>query len=159
MRPGNVSALRTRFDASVRRRLTPFDMRSIQSIDVELSLAAVTPRLVAALALLEPHGAGNPEPTLLARGVRVEAARQVGDPTRPHMKMRLRADGRTIPAIAFGMGHHPVNAGDRIDVVFTPRLTRWQDAERLELEVVAWRQHEAEERLQPAGIEGEYSIP
>jgi single-stranded-DNA-specific exonuclease len=159
IRSEQVPVLRARFEASVRRRLTPSDARPVVPIDAELSLAAVTPRLAASLAQLEPHGPGNPEPALLAKAVRVESARQVGDPTRPHMKMRLRADGRTIPAIGFGMGHQLMSAGDRIDVVFTPRLTRWQGAERLELEVVAWRQHEAEESLQPAEIEGEYSIP
>jgi single-stranded-DNA-specific exonuclease len=159
VRREHVPALRSLFAASVRRRLAPDDIRPTLAIDAELSLAAVTTELAAGLALLEPHGPGNPEPALLARGVRVEGARPVGDPSRPHMKLRLRADGRTIPAIAFGMGHDRVSAGDRVDVVFTPRLTRWQDVERLELEVVGWRQSQAIEGAQGADIEREYCIP
>ena len=31
------------------------------------------------------------------------------------------------------MGHLPVSVGDRLDVVFTPRLSSWQGRERLEL--------------------------
>ena len=48
----------------------------------------------------------------------------------------LRQDGRTVAAIGFGLGHLPVQIGERVDAVFTPRLSRWQGVERLELEVV-----------------------
>jgi len=63
----------------------------------------------------------------------------VGEPARPHLRVRLRQGGRTLPAIGFGMGTLPVRAGQRVDVVFTPRRERWQGAERLELEILSLR--------------------
>src|SRR5204862_287904 len=84
----------------------------------------------------EPHGPGNPEPTLVARGVDIEGVRRVGDPARPHLRLRLRQDGRTLPAIGLGLGGLPVRVGDRVDIVFRPRLARWQGTERLEAEVL-----------------------
>ena len=54
-----------------------------------------------ALVALEPHGPGNPEPLFLARDVACVEPRSVGDPRRPHLRLRLSQDGRTVPAIAF----------------------------------------------------------
>ncbi len=133
---GQIPALRRRFDAAVRRRVGPADLEPVLEVDAEVALATMTSRMAEALAALEPYGAANPEPVLLARGVDVEGVRAVGDPARRHLKLRLRQGGRTLPAIGFGLGLLPVNAGERVDVVFTPRLSHWQGLERLELEVL-----------------------
>jgi single-stranded-DNA-specific exonuclease len=135
VRRAHIPALRDRFEEAVRRRTTPGDLEPLLEIDAETSLGTMTSGVAAALATLEPHGPGNPEPRLVARSVEVEGLRLVGDPARPHLKLRLRQDGRTLPAIGFGMGHLPVRVGDRLDVVFTPRLTSWQGVERLELDL------------------------
>jgi single-stranded-DNA-specific exonuclease len=125
-----------RFEAVVRRSTTPADLEPILAIDAELPLRAVAPGLTDALARLEPHGAANPEPAFVALGVEVDGVRVVGDPARSHLKLRLRQDGRTVSGIGFRMGSLPVRRGDRVDVVFTPRRTRWQGVERLEVEVL-----------------------
>src|SRR6516162_8668887 len=135
IRRDRVEMLRARAAAAVARIAAASDLEPVLDVDAEVALADVTPRRAAALALLEPHGPGNPEPALLARDARVESARVVGDPSRPHLKLRLRQDGWTVPAIAFGLGHLPVRPGDRLDVVFTPRLSQWQGAERVEIEL------------------------
>jgi single-stranded-DNA-specific exonuclease len=135
VRREQVPVLAARFEASVRRISTPADLEPLLQVDAEVSLTAMTPALGVALAGLEPHGMGNPEPVFVARGVGVESVRMVGSTERLHLKLRLRQDGRTVPAIGFGLGHLPVNAGDVVDVVFTPRLSRWQGRDRLELEV------------------------
>jgi single-stranded-DNA-specific exonuclease len=124
----------------------PADLDPILEVDAEVVLSAMTPALGNALAALEPHGAGNPDPTLLARAVDVEGVRTVGDPARPHLKLRVRQDGRTVPAIGFGLGRLPVEVGDRVDLVFTPRISRWQGQERLELELLDVRPAETVNR-------------
>jgi len=158
VRAARLPELRRRFAAAVDRGQGAFRVPRID-IDAELSLAAVTPRLAEALAALEPHGPGNPEPRFLARDVRIEGVRLVGDPARPHLRLRLRQDGRTLRAIGFGMGRRPVHTGDRLDVVFTPRLDRWQGVERLEVEVVALRAASAPGQVQPSEISAEALIP
>jgi single-stranded-DNA-specific exonuclease len=158
VRAERLPELRRRFAAAVHREQPALGAPRID-IDAELSLAAVTPRLAEALAALEPHGPGNPEPRFLARDVRVESVQLVGDPTRPHLRLRLRHEGRTLRAIGFGMGREPVHAGDRVDVVFTPRLDRWQGVDRLEVEVVALRAASASELVQPSEISAEALIP
>jgi single-stranded-DNA-specific exonuclease len=159
VRRERITELASRFEAAVRHRTTPADLEPVLEIDAEVSLATVTPALAATLARLEPHGPGNPEPRLVARGVDVEGVRMVGDPARLHLKLRLRQDGRTVPAIGFGLGHLPVNAGDRVDVVFTPRVSRWQGLERLELEVVDVRRAATHDLGQPVDAAAEIAVP
>ncbi len=154
-----VDALRERFAAAVAKQMAGCDVRPRQEIDAEVSLGEVTVEMARALALLEPHGPGNPEPRFLARDVRVEGARMVGDPTRPHLKLRLRQDGRTLPAIAFGQGHLPLAAGDHVDLIFTPRLGSWQGVERLEVEVITLECRSPEVAAQPADRAMESAIP
>ncbi len=136
VRRERVGELAARFEEAVSGQTTPADLEPLLEIDAEAPLAIATPALAEALAALEPHGPGNPEPTLVARGVEIEGVRRVGDPARPHLRLRLRQDGRTLPAIGFGLGELPVRVGDRVDVVFRPRLARWQGTERLEAEVL-----------------------
>lgn len=159
VRRERVGLLGARLSASIERATTAGDREPVLEIDACIALAEITPRRAEALALLEPYGPGNPEPTLLARDVRVESARVVGDPTRPHLKLRLRQDGWTVPAIAFGLGHLPVRPGDRLDVVFTPRLSHWQGVQRLEIEVRDLRGSEGENRPESPGFTADPIVP
>jgi len=136
LRRGQLRALAARLEAALGRRDGGGAPRPALAIDAETSFAHVTPALAAALERLEPFGAGNPEPVLSARNVEVQGAGLVGEPSRPNLKLRLRQDGRTLAAIGYGLGHLPVRAGDRLDVAFTPRLSRWQGLDRLRLEVI-----------------------
>src|SRR5262249_43901520 len=80
LRRERVAALGVRFDAAVRAQSGGTRQEPTLEIDAEIRLGAVGAPLLEALHLLEPHGAGNPEPTLLARDVAVESVRVVGDP-------------------------------------------------------------------------------
>lgn len=73
--------------------------------------------------------------------------------------MARRNDGRSIPAIGFGLGHLPVRAGQRLDVVFTPRLSQWQGQERLELEVIDLRGASSPGVTQPAENMDDFDVP
>jgi single-stranded-DNA-specific exonuclease len=128
-------------------------------IDAETSLRDVTADLAAHLAALEPHGPGNPEPVLLARDVEVQGVGLVGEPSRPHLKLRLRQDSRTVAAMGFGLGHLPVRVGERVDVAFTPRLSHWRGVERLRVEIVAVRCADARSTSQPTEFTDELAIP
>jgi len=150
LRRERVEALAASFEGAIVRTVTPADTEPLLALDAEIMLSEVTPALAETLVALEPHGPGNPEPVFLARDVRVVSARSVGDPSRPHLRLRLSQDGRTVPAIAFGRGHHAITVGDRIDVAFTPRLSRWQGVDRLEVEVVDL--HAGAEQMWPAQL-------
>ena len=154
-----VRALAVHLDDALARVPADRERGDELAIDAETTLAAMTPELAAALARLEPHGPGNPEPALLARDVEVQGVGLVGDPVRSHLKLRLRQDGRTLAALGFRLGHLPVRPGMRADVVFTPRLSVWQGVERLRLEVLALRQTAARPAAQAPENTPERAIP
>lgn len=107
-------------------------------VDLEVPLAALTPRDVEALGCLEPTGMENPVPVMAARGLRVVRQGQRG-PEGQHLWLELAQDdpeGRAVEAIGFGMGAlYPL--GERVDAVFTPVMERWQGRQRLQLRLVA----------------------
>jgi single-stranded-DNA-specific exonuclease len=109
------------------------------AVDDELDLSLIDAHTIDQVRQLEPYGQGNPEPIFMARGVEVNAARVVGG--KPllgnpgHLKLALRSPrgGRPHDAIGFGMGHLPITAGARIDVLYTPEINVWNGQASLQL--------------------------
>ncbi len=158
VRRERIGELAARFEQAIAAGTVPADLEPVLELDGEVPFAMLTPGLAESLAALEPHGPGNPEPALVVRGVEVEGVRRVGDPAHPHLRLRLRQDGRAVPAIGFRLGDLPVRAGDRLDVAVRPRLTRWQGTERFELEVLDARGGRPQ-AAQTAGNTGESGVP
>jgi single-stranded-DNA-specific exonuclease len=74
LRRGNIDALRERLT----RQFEALDgdlFRRVASIDGELRLDEIDRELLAAHEMLQPFGAGNPQPLFLARGVEIESQR------------------------------------------------------------------------------------
>jgi hypothetical protein len=63
----------------------------------------------------------------------VRGRRVVGE---SHLKLLLEQQGRTLAAIGFGMSDQPVDAGDRLDILFSPMVSTWQGATTLELRLL-----------------------
>jgi single-stranded-DNA-specific exonuclease len=107
-------------------------------IDAEVPLSAITPGLIESMKLLEPYGAGNPQPLFLAGDLQV-----VGDPRRVgggerHLTFRVKQGGKELRTIAFGMGDRfdeLMAEGGKCCLVFTPRINEWQGYRNVELEV------------------------
>jgi single-stranded-DNA-specific exonuclease len=133
-----VDELAARFDAAIAARTTAEDFVPQITVDGELALRGIDAACFADLERLEPYGMGNPEPTFLARGVRVRDRRIVGE---THLKLVLEQDGRYLPAIGFGMADVAVAAGDHLDVVFSPMLNEWDGNEYTELRLRDLRGH------------------
>ncbi len=104
-----IPALTQRLDEVVRRRLG--DVRPVPTlrVDAEIEVEAVTARLAAELADLEPCGAGNPRPHFLVRNVRVWGIRQVGADA-DHLRCKITLGRFTFDAMAF-------RRGDRADAM------------------------------------------
>ena len=125
-----VDELAQRFDAAIATRTGPDDFIPQVNVDGELSLRSINDECFADLERLEPFGMGNPEPTFLARAVRVRERRIVGE---THLKLFLEQEGRCLPAIGFGMADLEVAAGDRLDVLYSPMVNEWNGSEYTEL--------------------------
>ncbi len=112
-----LDQIRERLEAIAERELAGVTLAPVIDIDAAVSLHAVTGEEVRWLRLLGPFGAGNPEPTFLARGLDVVDRRAVGADG-DHLRLRLRSGTVVWPAIAFRQAERAPAVGDRIDAVF-----------------------------------------
>ena len=74
----NLDALRERLEAQF-AELDDDLFRRVASIDAELRLGEINRELIAAHELLQPFGAGNPQPLFLARDVEIVSQRSFAD--------------------------------------------------------------------------------
>ncbi len=133
---GQVGALRDELCAAVAAQLAGRPLQVDEGgCDAEVRLDEVDEHLAAELNALAPFGQGNGAPLLLARGLRVRASRRVGDGS--HLKLELEDGGQSLGAIGFGLGELDPGVGARIDVGFTPAVSTWRGAQRVELELKA----------------------
>jgi len=148
-----LEAFHAAFCEAVARQATPETFEPLLSIDADVELGDCSWSLLEEINRMAPFGPGNPEPVLVARGVTLIDARQVGN---GHLRLTLRAAPRrdegddrlhplnrswapvTLSAIAFGQGHRASEAAGLsagVDVAFTLKEDRWQGERRLQLQV------------------------
>jgi single-stranded-DNA-specific exonuclease len=136
--PAAVDVFRTRFYEVAARSFTAGAPGPRLVIDAEVPLAALTPGLLESIKLLEPYGAGNPQPLFLAGDLQVIGEpRRVGGGER-HLSFRVRQGSRDLRAIAFGMGERCaelMSAEGKCCLAFTPKINEWQGWRSVELEV------------------------
>ena len=105
-------------------------------VDADVHLKDVHPQLIREFDLLHPFGAGNPEPILTVKNLRILEMKVVGE---RHLKLMVR-HGNSLPfeSIGFRMGS-PQDLGlstDRaVDLAFVPELNRWNGLDRVQLRI------------------------
>jgi single-stranded-DNA-specific exonuclease len=130
LRADAVSAFAAAFEAEAARLLTDDDLAAHLDIDAESLPDDITPELARELKRLEPFGAGNPEPVLLMRALKVMDRRVLGD---GHLRLRLAGNGRHFNAIAFRLASRPVPG--MVDIAFFPEMNEWNGNSTLQLRV------------------------
>lgn len=120
--------------------LSDEDFKPTFEVDVEVLPSEVTFAAVDAMNRLEPFGAGNSEPTFLARKVRIDTITptQTGE----HANLNLSGEGlRSTRGIAFRQAERFLSfgVGALIDVVFKPVIEEWNGSRYLK-----WRIEHAE---------------
>ncbi|MBP1646843.1 MAG: single-stranded-DNA-specific exonuclease RecJ [Bacteroidetes bacterium] len=124
-----LDEFRAAFNHAVREMMTE-ELRTPEiKIEVEISLADVTPRFMRILREFAPFGPGNMRPVFLARHLEV-----VGSPRivgKNHLRFKVRQNGTVIDAIGFGLGDllSRVPTGRRdLECVFTVEENDWNPA-------------------------------
>ena len=110
------------------RELDGHDLAPALDIDAEWPLGALRSQEIRWLGKLQPHGQGNPEATLLSRGVTVVEARGVGEDGR-HLRLKLKDGAVSWPAIAFGWEGEAPTEGSQVDVVYGLSADRYGPSE------------------------------
>jgi len=132
IRSERVEAFAEAFEAYAAAHLPPETLSPSVRVDGRLSLAALSPALAEALALLEPVGPGVPAATFYTETWVAEESQRVFK--NAHLEVTAAAGPWRARAIGFNLAPEgeALPAG-RYGLVYTPRLDRWRERERLEL--------------------------
>ena len=134
---GNIEGFTAAFEAVAGKILGDSELMPTLDIDADVSPPQVDLALVQELRRMEPFGAGNPEPTLMMRGVTVVDRRIVGD---GHLKLRISAAGQIFNAIAFRQAECLTDGV--LDIAFVPECNTWNNTTSLQLRIKAIRKAE-----------------
>lgn len=130
----NIPLLHNRLHRLALEWLGDVQLEPVMDVDMELDLVEVDWGLYEHLQRLAPFGEGNPRPLFLSRGLRVLDARAVGNEGK-HLRLTLRNEQRTWPAIAFKQGHLLGALSSRVDVVYYLDVNEWHEERTLQLVV------------------------
>jgi single-stranded-DNA-specific exonuclease len=133
----NIERFREAFRKIAANRLTPRDLQPVLVVDAALAPHEVTRDLMDELAMLEPWGHANAEPTLIALGVEVRDARRMGREGQ-HLKLHVAEPGcDAVEAVLWNAGPHAdsIGIGDRLDVCFSPQVNTYNGRERMQLRI------------------------
>lgn len=107
-------------DAYASERLTEEDFQAVLGADGEIDPSETTLETVRELSLLEPFGAGNPEPSFVARGVAITGVKPTKNPNVAMVGL-AREDGSAISAVAFSGAQTLLESTpERGDFLFAP---------------------------------------
>ncbi len=134
----NLPTLKARLEEIARENLKGMELVPTLNIDAETSLDQITPELCQYISKLEPFGYANPEPLFLTRRVRVRDYRLVGEESK-HLRLNISWASKNWVAIGFKMGPRAGEIREFMDIVYTPKLSRWGDQEGVELHLRDFR--------------------
>ncbi|MBM3993974.1 MAG: single-stranded-DNA-specific exonuclease RecJ [Planctomycetes bacterium] len=136
--PESIDIFRENFCAFVARQRGAEPQPLRLTLDAEVPLSALTTGMMQGIEQLEPYGAGNPPPLLLADRLQVVGApKKVGEGER-HLAFRVKQNGKEVRAIAFAMGERCdelMSQGGVCCLAFTPRWNEWNGYKSVEIEV------------------------
>jgi single-stranded-DNA-specific exonuclease len=144
MAADNLPALQEAFIRYADDRLGPDDLRPVLRLEAVVPLADINQAMVDELAVLAPHGSGNPAPVFAACGVRIASpVRRLGREGQ-HARFRVEQDGHALEVIAFQKADRVAQAaasGGMLDIAFIPAVNTWRDRRTLELQLRDLRPH------------------
>lgn len=133
-RRDRIDDLRRALDEAI--QLEPAEM--IPQIDADgcVRLREIGPKTLDELALLAPHGAGNPEPLLSTEELEVVGVPRVLGSDGRHLSFTVRENGAAFRAIAFGKAEYYPRVsrrGARVSLLVEPQRNTWQGRSEIEL--------------------------
>lgn len=121
----------------VEERLGKEKISPVLNIDIALSLSGITEEFANSLAMLEPYGAGNPEPLIMLKNININRPRLVGS---GHISCFLGSPyGGSLKAIAFRAADNEIgnamlhDSGELFDVVGQIKTDVWQGRKTIQM--------------------------
>ncbi len=131
----NLAHLKTMLSHLAEAELEGMDLHPQLEIDTRITLPELGGNTFQMTQKLVPFGQGNPLPTFLSQGVEVVEHRTMGARD-AHLKLKLKQGGTVWDGVAFGRGNNLDEVSSTIDIVYNLVLDRWNDKERLRLNIL-----------------------
>ncbi|MEM9252779.1 MAG: single-stranded-DNA-specific exonuclease RecJ [Planctomycetota bacterium] len=136
-----VEAFRERLVAVVNDALAVEDLQPTHEAEAVAEPGELSIETCRRLNAFAPFGRGNRRPTLVARGAELLNPPRVVGKTGGHLALTVRHGGGPISVIGHGLAETvgDLSQGDRIDVLFEPRLNEWRGVVSAEMRLIDWR--------------------
>jgi len=110
------------------------DLLPSLDVDMELGFKDLNGQVIEELELLEPFGAGNPEPLFYTRNLRLKGEPQTL--ARETLKFWVTDGDLTYQAIGFGMSgfKESLLSADSFEMIYSPRMDSWRGLDSVILE-------------------------
>ena len=141
VRAERVAELQLRLDDLARQWLGEAGTARLVEPEALLRLERIDRPFFDQLRRLEPFGIGHPAPLFWSCGCQVVSARLLRG---GHLQLQLSQDGSERRAMGWRWQGEELPRG-LVDVAYHLRLDRWQEQERLQLDLVALRPRQGEE--------------
>lgn len=102
------------------------------SIDAEISLSEINPKLLNELESLRPFGIGNPEPVFASAAIDLKNPRVVG---RNHLRLTLLQNGTGLAAIGFNFKAKLPLTSAKAQAAFVPEWNEYQGEKTIQLKI------------------------
>jgi single-stranded-DNA-specific exonuclease len=132
-----IPTLQHAFNSVAREKLTVDDLVPEQRIDLEVREGDVTDELEKLLQYFEPHGLGNPTPTLALRAARIDSPpKRIG--STDGVRTSISTDHGAVAAIGWRLGERAklLDPAMPVDIAFRLDRDDYRGADRLQLTLV-----------------------
>lgn len=145
----NIDEFRKRVNEFAADKEMPF---AIQKVDCRLHPDSISLDMVAAMSLLEPFGAGNPQPVFGFFGVKIEDINSLSEGK--HIRISVSKGSSRINALWFGMPEKkfPYSKGCKVDLAVNLDRNFYNGEERVSVIIRGIRPSETDEEKVLRGI-------
>lgn len=149
LKSARIDEFRNRINEYASDKEMPF---ALQKIDCRLLPGAINLDMLNSLSLLEPFGAGNPQPSFGLFGVRIEEISGISDGK--HIRMTVSKNGARTGVVYFGMPEKrfPFDKGDTVDLAINLDRNVYNGETRVSVIVRGIRPSETDEEKVLAAI-------
>lgn len=130
-----IDLFREKFNEVIKSKLKDDDLVPRVTADVEVPIAALTPKLLRIIKQMGPFGPGNMRPVLLCRDLQHRySPRVVGQ---KHLKLSLTGQGVVLDAIGFNLGERfrEVKDSSSMQVAFALEENEWMGKKTLQMNI------------------------
>jgi len=132
----NLSAFRKGLGRAITKQLGEITREEpTLQIDAWLSLDEISLGLADALEMLAPFGAGNPELTLVSRGVTLKSAAEMGK-AKEHRRLTVEDENGNVQSVLWwnGAGQEIPETGSKIDIAYSLRASTFRGQKQVALQ-------------------------